>query len=236
MSGQGAMVEGYGVPPAQGTVRFATSRDVPAVAALHSAAISDGFLSSLGVRFLSSLYSRIIDSSHGYLLVADGLPPAGRGEPPTEHAPDLAGFVAGSADVGRLYREFLWRDGITVALSSGVRLMTSLPRVIENLRYGVREDPERGGPTEASGPETELLALAVDGAARRRGVGAALVEAFLASARDRGSTSARVIVGAENDGAIAVYARAGFVESARLEVHSGTESLLMRVGPSRAAP
>src|SRR5271163_4414473 len=112
MSGQGAMVEGYGVPPAQGTVRFATDRDVPAVAALHSAAISEGFLSTLGDRFLSRLYSRIVESSHGFLLVVDGLPRADGPICPDETAASLAGFVAGSAEVGRLYREFLWRDGL----------------------------------------------------------------------------------------------------------------------------
>jgi ribosomal protein S18 acetylase RimI-like enzyme len=233
------MVEGYGVPPAQGTVRLATSRDVPAVAALHSAAISGGFLASLGDRFLSRLYSRIIESSHGFLLVADGLRPAARvGDKGTDTS-DLAGFVAGSAEVGRLYREFVRRDGLPVALSSGFKLMTSLPRVVENLRYGTRKEPLREGSAPAAGPagpETELLALAVDGAARRRGIGAALVESFLDSAATSGSGSARVVVGSENDGALALYRRAGFVQSARLELHSGTESLLLRVRLPRAVP
>jgi ribosomal protein S18 acetylase RimI-like enzyme len=230
------MVEGYGVPPAQGTVRFATNRDVPAVAALHSAAISDGFLTSLGDRFLSRLYSRIIDSSHGFLLVADGLRPPGRSGDEGARATDLAGFVAGSAEVGRLYREFLRRDGLAAALSSGFKLMTSLPRVVENLRYGTRNESSRENAVGPAGRETELLALAVDGAARRRGIGAALVEAFLTSAARSGSGSARVVVGSENDGALALYGRAGFVPSARLELHSGTESLLMRVRLPRAVP
>jgi len=232
------MVEGYGVPPAQGTVRFATGRDVPAVAALHSAAISEGFLSTLGDRFLTRLYSRIVESSHGFLLVVDGPPRADGLTSLDGSTASLAGFVAGSAEVGRLYREFLWRDGLSIALSSGVKLMASLPRVVENLRYGAREHPIRVGsapPAEPLGPENELLALAVDGAARGRGTGAALVEAFLASAAGMGSASARVVVGSENDAALALYAHAGFVESARLELHSGTESLLMRVRLSRAA-
>jgi ribosomal protein S18 acetylase RimI-like enzyme len=222
------MVEGYGVPPVQGTVRFATSQDVPAVAALHSAALSESFLSTLGQRFLSRLYSRIVKSSHGFLLVADGPPAAGRGG----QKPSLAGFVAGSPEVGPLYREFIWRDGLSVALSSGVKLIASLPRVLENFRYGTSDDPSRGGtapPAEQLGTETELLALAVNGAARRRGTGAALVDAFLTCAGTMGSSSARVVVATQNHGALALYARAGFTESSRLELHSGTESALLRV-------
>ncbi len=224
------MIEGYGMPPAQGTVRVATSRDVPAVAALHGVAIGEGFLATLGDRFLSRLYSRIVASSHGFLLVSDSP------ELTVGQNPGLAGFVAGSAEVGRLYREFLVRDGLSVAVSSTTRLLRSLPRVIETLRYGTTDEPAGDGPSStagAQGPETELLALAVDGAERRRGIGADLVEAFLRTARATGSSSARVVVGRENHSAIALYSRAGFNESTRLELHSGTESILMRVGLHR---
>ena len=226
--GSRAMIEGHGGPPAQGTVRLATRNDVPAVAALHGVAIDDGFLSTLGERFLSRLYARIVASPHGFLLVAESPTPL------EGHGLRLAGFVAGSAEVGRLYREFLVRDGLSVAVSSGGRLLRSVPRVVETLRHGATDRAAGKGQapaaTQARGPETELLALAVDGAERRRGVGAALVESFVTTAHAAGSVSARVVVGAENQRAVELYGRAGFRESARLELHPGTESLLMRVG------
>jgi ribosomal protein S18 acetylase RimI-like enzyme len=221
------MIEGDGGPPAQGTVRLATSGDIPAVAALHGVAIDEGFLSTLGDRFLARLYSRIVASPHGFLLVADSHEATEGGRP------RVAGFVAGSAAVGRLYREFLWRDGLPAVLSSAPRLMRSLPRVVETLRYGTPDTPARDGTDAGSRTtttETELLALAVDGAERQRGVGKALVEAFITTARAAGSASARVVVGLANDRAIALYGRAGFSDSERLELHSGTESLVMRVG------
>jgi ribosomal protein S18 acetylase RimI-like enzyme len=230
MSGEEAMIEGSGVSPAQGTVRTATSRDAAAVAALHCAAIEDGFLSTLGPAFLTRLYARIATSSNGFLLVVDGRP-SGR-----HSDPDIAGFVAGSATVSRLYREFLWRDGPAVALHSGGRLVRSLPRVIETLRHGAARGPQPTGssaPTGAAASETELLALAVDQRARGRGIGAALVTAFMGTAVV-GSTTARVVVGADNDRAIAVYRRAGFREDRQFELHAGTPSLLMRVSLNRA--
>lgn len=218
------MIEGCGVSAAQGKVRIATSRDVPAVADLHCAAIDEGFLSTLGDRFLSRLYARIVASPHGFLLVADHPPP---GDP----AQGIAGFVAGSADIGRLYREFFWRDGASVVASSGARLARSLPQVVETLRYGTTDDAARSGTSEPDRPsdETELLSLAVDGRTRGRGVGTALVEAFLSTASAAGAASARVVVGARNDRAIALYARAGFSEATRLEVHPGRESRVMRM-------
>ena len=219
----GAMVERNGVPPAEGTVRVATSSDVRTVARLHSSAISEGFLSSLGDRFLIRLYSRILRSPHGFLLVSDG-----PSRPESELAPHLTGFVAGSPEVGLLYREFLLRDGLGVFLSSGVRMARALPRVVETARYGTRRDLGESDPDGAGEPETELLAMAVDDAARRQGVGTALVNSFMERARTTGSSSARVVVSAHNQSAIALYARAGFTESARLQLHAGSESLLMR--------
>lgn len=224
------MIEGSSVPRAQGAVRVATSRDARAVAALHCTAIDDGFLSSLGDRFLSRLYTRVVASPHAFLLVADHPSPAAK------TAPGIAGFVAGSAEIGRLYREFFWRDGLSVVTSSGIRLARSLPQVFETMRYGANKDAgqAKGSQLDRRSPETELLSLAVDGAARRCGVGTALVQAFLTTAHSSGSASARVIVGAQNHRAIALYRRAGFRETAPLEVHSGTESMVMRVGLSGA--
>jgi ribosomal protein S18 acetylase RimI-like enzyme len=213
------MFEGYGVPPAQGTVRFGTSSDAPQVAALHTTAIKEGFLSSLGEPFLRRLYARIASSRRAFLLVA-------RGERTGASSPqaDIAGFVAGSAGVGRLYREFAWRDGPAVALSSGARLVRSMPRVIETLRYGASD----GDPGDVRDAETELLAIAVAYNARRSGIGAALVRSFMATAAASGSSSARVVVGATNRAGRSLYGSAGFTEVGRFELHAGSESILMR--------
>jgi ribosomal protein S18 acetylase RimI-like enzyme len=211
-------MEGDDVPPARCNVREATRSDVEVVAALHVAAIHEGFLATLGARFLRHLYTRIVESPHGFLLVAES--PAPEGGPAR-----VSGFVAGAISVRKLYREFLWHDGLVASVTSAPQLVRSLPRVVETLRYGSQQPP---GAATTSVPEAELLSLAVAGESRRQGSGAALVEAFLAEATRRGCTSARVVVGAGNDTAIALYGRGGFEVAETLEVHEGTTSLLMR--------
>jgi ribosomal-protein-alanine N-acetyltransferase len=63
--------------------------------------------------------------------------------------------------------------------------------------------------------EAELLTVAVDPAARRQGIGTGLVRAFLDEAAARGGESIFLEVAEFNTAARAVYARAGFVETAR---------------------
>lgn len=63
--------------------------------------------------------------------------------------------------------------------------------------------------------EAEILTLAVEPAARRGGVGAALVEAAAGLARTAGADAMFLEVGLDNPGAIALYERAGFVRAGR---------------------
>jgi ribosomal protein S18 acetylase RimI-like enzyme len=220
------MSGGDGEPPSEIVVRAATSQDAGSVADLHVRAISEGFLASLGPRFLRRLYARIAKSPHGFLLVA------------CDPGPGLVvGFVAGATSVRRLYGDFLLRDGLVAGMTSAPRLVRSIPRVVETLRYGAKDDPRQSKEAEhVERSETELLSLAVAATARRRGAGAQLVRSFHAAAAEAGSSSARVVVAAKNATAIRVYLESGFVEAKRFELHPGTESLLLRADISAICP
>lgn len=61
--------------------------------------------------------------------------------------------------------------------------------------------------------EAEVLTVAVDPAARRRGVGAALVEAAAGAAAAAGAGALFLEVAADNAAACALYARAGFARA-----------------------
>ncbi len=67
--------------------------------------------------------------------------------------------------------------------------------------------------TRTVGGEGEILTLAVAPWARRKGVGAALVEASAAEAARRGASALFLEVAADNPDALGLYARAGFERS-----------------------
>lgn len=187
------------------TVRAGTSSDARLAAQLHAGQISDGFLSSLGPRFLELLYRRVCASEGSFLLIA-------------ESEGSRVGFLAGSASVGRLYRDFVLRDGMTALFRVAPRLLARWRRAVETLGHG------RG---EEAGAGMELLAVAVDPAWQGKGAGIALVEAFLEEAGHHDPASARVVVGESNHAAVSLYRRSGFVVDRRFKMHRGTGSFLM---------
>lgn len=73
------------------------------------------------------------------------------------------------------------------------------------LASGLAADPD-----EPDNAEPLLAGMFVESLERGRGVGAALVEAVAAWARNRGSTSLYLWVTATNDSAIALYDKCGF--------------------------
>lgn len=198
------------------SVRTGVEADARRAAELHAGRITEGFLSFLGPSFLTRLYRRICRSPHGFLLVAvadSGSEANGAGE--------AAGFVAGSTDLGHLYRSFLWHDGLAAALAAAPRLLSGWRRVAETLRHGAST-------ADGTGRGAELLAIAVDAGRQTRGVGTQLVSAFLDQVTAQGGEAAYVVVAADNPGAIRLYERAGFVLQSEFELHAGTTSLLLQ--------
>lgn len=183
-------------------LRPAVTADAARLAELHATRITEGFLSQLGTGFLRRLYRRIIVSPDGFVVVAV-----------VDHR--VVGFAAGDVDVGCLYRSFLVRDGIAAGLVAAPRLLRSWRRVLETLRY-----PTRGEDL----PAAEILAVAVDASAAGQGVGRRLVTSALDEFVRRGTTAAKVVADADNAAALGLYTACGFVASARLAVHRGTQS------------
>lgn len=184
------------------TIRAATDADLDRVAALHASRISEGFLSSLGPAFLRRLYRRVLRSPDGFVIVAvvDGR---------------VAGFAAGIGDLGALYRRFVVHDGLVAGLAALGRLVRTVPRVIETLRY-----PAATGDL----PDAEILAVAVAAEAGGRGIGRGLVAAALDEFGARRVTTAKVVTTADNASALAMYQACGFVPATDVEVHEGRAS------------
>lgn len=189
-------------------LRAATAADAPALAGLHAARITEGFLPTLGDGFLTRLYRRVVVSPVGVARVAV--------DPDAGTTTGIIGFAAGATDLRSLYRAFLLHDGVIAAVSSAPRLARSWRRVLETLRY----------PSDDTGglPPAEILAVAVGARAAGQGIGRRLVEATLADLAQHGAAAVKVVTGADNAAALALYAACGFERRARLSVHAGTDS------------
>ena len=173
-----------------------------AAARLHSEQIGEGFLSSLGPRFLARLYRRVVRWPRSFLLVAeeDGV---------------VVGHAAATEDVGQLYRQFLRHDGLVAGVVAAPRLLLRWRTALETLRYP-------GGHDDL--PPAELLAVAVSSDFRGRGIGKALVTAANDELARRGVGDARVVVAAHNQPALALYRSSGYRPAATTRVHASTAS------------
>lgn len=210
--GRGAERDGDSTEPSgAATVEPARPGDAAGVARLHASAIQEGFLSSLGPRFLQHLYAAMAGSRHVVLLVAreDGA---------------LGGFVSGALAPGAFYREFLRRHTSRAAVLLAVRAIR--PSVARRILETLRQLRRSGRSAGASQPE--LLSIAVDPAHRRAGVGSLLVAALDAELRARGADHVVVVVAARNTAARALYERQGFGAPEPVEVHRGVPSVRYR--------
>jgi ribosomal protein S18 acetylase RimI-like enzyme len=186
-------------------IRPATRADARAIASLHATRIAEGYLTSLGPRFLTRLYERVVAAPDAFAYVAlrDGR---------------VVGFVAVALDLGAFARRFLLRDGLPAGASAAPRLLRSIPRVLETLRY-----PAATGTL----PDAEVLAVAVAGDASRAGLGRALVAHALGDLAARRVPDVKVVTGADNAAAVSMYEACGFQVAERREVHRGVASLVL---------
>ena len=171
----------------------ATARDVPALAALHAAALPNDFLPSLGVGFLERIYyPATFESPHGAHLVA-------------RVGQQAIGFVTiahkTSAFTGDVLRGHLLQLA-RCALAAASRRPAHLLQSAEVLWSVVtaRPDPIEG----------EIVLIAVSAEARGRGVGKALVSAALEYLRRHSVARCRTKTLAANRAVIAMYEDLGW--------------------------
>jgi len=184
-------------------IRFAELDDAWRLADLHARRIDEGFLASLGPVFLGRLYRRVVRSPRAFAYVA-------------EENGRVVAFCAAAENVGRLYREFMARDGLVAGVRSAPRLVRSLPHVLETLRYPAS--------TAATLPDAEILAVVTDADAASRGWGSLVLHETLAELERRGCHSVKVVAGASNDAALRLYERCGFAPTQRISIHDDAPS------------
>lgn len=195
-----------------GSVKIAVALvdEAPILAQLHREEIASGFLSTLGLPFLTLLYQSLIESDRSLCLTA-------------KDNQAISGFICGSREAGQVFRRFA--QGRRWQIAWALRGLLLRPRILkgilETARYGKRGD------INSQIPDAELFSLVVQGQARRTGIGSALVAALAERLAASDINQLKVVVGEELEGAASFYQNLGFKAVGVIEVHAGRRSQIM---------
>jgi ribosomal protein S18 acetylase RimI-like enzyme len=179
------------------TVRAATDADLPTIAALHRAAFPQHFMTSLGLGFLAEYYHHVLDHSGNiaFVAVADD---------------QCVGFVVGFAEPSAFYRSLRRR-----ALPISRHVFTTVvrrPRIPMAMVRRLRRSEGLGAAQPVG--FGELSSIAVDPRSSGQGVGSGLLAEFVEQAKANGWSGVYLRTdGVNNDGAIRLYAQAGFSQT-----------------------
>lgn len=208
------------------TIEAATATDLRQTSELHRRYLSAGIFPRMGRRFLRRYHETFVVSPDGVALVA-------------RHNGELVGFLLGTVDNTANYRWVVNERGMALARSGATALLcrphvawsfatTRLSRYVRGLRRYLSKSDRMHEPRSAAGgpggsPQLAILThIATADAARQRGVGRQLVEAFLARARAWGADEARLITASDGPAA-AFYAGLGWESVADRHARDGGE-------------
>lgn len=178
------------------------------VAELHASCIDQGFLSSLGPRFLTVLY-RAIDRSDAAVLFVE------------TYGTGVIGFVSGGRGMGPIYRQML-RDW--PALIRALVPVIVQPRKILGILEILRRGGGRGRDTDL--PDWELFSITVAPSARGSGTAERLYHTLCANFRDQGVAAFRIVVGDSLEPAKRFYARVGATAIDTVRMHGDAPSTI----------
>lgn len=178
------------------------------VAELHIANINQGFLSTLGVGFISLMYRAIDEGDESVLLV-------------TRVNGQVVGFVAGATGMRAIYKRMLryWPQ-LFWALLPSMFSFRRVWRIIEILRYS----RSSGGTKGIAMPAAELLSIAVAPSFRGQRHAENLYQELCQHFLIRGLPAFKIVVGSALAPAHKFYRRMGAQPAAEIEVHQGSAS------------
>jgi len=181
-------------------IRKMESRDIASVSKLHSEALTIGFMSTLGEDFLGIIYEGVAASDQGVVYVS-------------EEDSRVVGFVAGSTDTTRLFKEIYKKQLPRLAGNLAFKTLRK-PAIIRNLMLSSRYPKLAGDFLPA-----ELLSIAVSEDVRGKGIGTALVETLIEYFWKQGVDRFKVSVDQRLSGADKFYENLGFKLSDTIEIY-----------------
>lgn len=175
------------------------TRHAGQAARLHIEGISTGFISSLGIDFVTALYEAIIQSetSFGFVTKNDR----------------VLGFVVFATNLGKLYKSIILKKGFRFAfiLASKMFSLQRIKKVFETLFYP-------GRIKKMNLPTAELLSIVVAPEIRRLGLATQLILRGFKEYQNS-KDKVKVLVAADNKAANKLYTKCGFELAGQIDNH-----------------
>ena len=178
------------------------------IASLHIQGINTGFISSLGIDFVTALYEAIAKStsSFGYAV---------------EDNDKVLGFVTFTTNLNRLYKSIIATKGWRFALLLAGKMFSlqKIKKVFETLFYPSRIKKQMDVPS------AELLSIAINPETCRRGLATQLVKKGFEYCQKMGLDRVKVLVAADNEPANKLYRKCGFRLVGQIDNHGITSNV-----------
>lgn len=189
-------------------IRLAKIEEAKEIANIHMDELATGFLSSLGLSFLSLFYKSIILSPFGFAIVAID-------------NDRVIGFISGTMDIKKFYKFFIKKYFVSFFSILAVKLFkpSVFKGFLELLFY-----PEKIKSPDI--PASELLTIAVLSDYHGKGIAQNLLCEFANEMEKRGVNCFKVVVGESLKRAIKFYENAGFKFQEIISPHKDKPSRL----------
>lgn len=183
-------------------------RDIRQAVAVHRTEIGQGFLSSLGDSTLKLIFSSAANSQSGILLLVKSRP-----------NDEVCGFLLGTTETGKFYKEFLFRKSLRAMLILSPKLLSviRIRKIVETLLYPIRQ-------VNQNHPNAELLDIAVLKEFQGSGLAQRLFYDFVDILRQRNVNAFRITTGENLIRAQRFYEKLGARKVITIEIHKGQKA------------
>ncbi|WP_297888154.1 GNAT family N-acetyltransferase [Sulfurihydrogenibium sp.] len=183
--------------------------DIKNVAQLHKLYISSGFISSLGNKFLVTLYDYISKSDNSFCIVA-------------KYNENIIGFISGTQSISELYKGFFKEKFLEASFTLFPQIFKpkNFFKLIETILYPKKKS------IIPSVPDAELLSIVVDKNFQGKGISSLLFNTLVEEFKKRKIYSFKIVVGSNLTKAIRFYEKMGCKKIAEIEIHKGEKSYI----------
>jgi len=180
-------------------IRKMEQRDADDVAKIYIEAIDTGFISNLGLKFVSRLHKEIAksDTGFGYVWVENG---------------KVMGFITGCTDILKLYKSIIkkWIYFLFPLLKHITEFLT-IKKMLQTMFYPAKVKDTYG--------KAEILAVGLKEEYEGKGIGLELMGRILEEFKKRGIKRVKVLAYDKNVVANNYYVKAGFEPAGKIKHH-----------------